>query len=74
MLALESDNVDAETESTYSKQIVSHDESKTKMQGLGWNKISGKVSVVIPSMKEKKATSRNINLLWGHVAILEQNI
>lgn len=74
MSALESDKVDVESESTYSKQIFSRDQSKTKIQGLGWNKISGKVSVVIPSMKEKKATNRNINLLWGHVAILEQNI
>ena len=74
MSALESDNVDAESESTYNKQIFSHDESKTKIQGLGWNKISGKISVVTPSMKEKKATNRNINLLWGHVAILKQNI
>ena len=28
--------------------------------GLGWNKSSEKKSVVIPSMKEKKATKRNI--------------
>ena len=74
MSALESDKIDVESESTYSKQIFSRDQSKTKIQGLGWNKISGKISVVTPSMKEKKATNRNINLLWGHVAILEQNI
>ena len=53
MSALESDNVDAESELTYAKQIFSHDESKTKIQGLGWSRTSDKISVVILSMKEE---------------------
>ena len=73
--ALESDNVDAESELTYSKQIFSQDESETEILGLGWNKISNKISVAIPSMKEKKATKKkNINHLRGDVTFLQQNI
>ena len=53
MSALESDNVDAESELTYAKQIFCHDESKTKIQGLGWKKTSDKISVIILSMKEE---------------------
>ena len=33
---------------------------KVKLRYLGWNNSSGKVSVVIPSMNEKKATKKNI--------------
>ena len=72
--ALESVNVDAESELTYSKQIFSQDESETEILGLGWNKISDKISVAIPSMKEKKATKENANHLRGNVTFLQQSI
>ena len=42
----------------YAKQIFSHDEGETKILGLGCNKSSDKTSVVIPSIKEKKATKK----------------
>ena len=54
MSALESDNVVAESELTYAKQMFSHDESETKILGLGWNKSSDKISVVIPSINKRK--------------------
>ena len=53
--ALESVNVDRESEMTYVKPRFSHNESETKILGLGWNKSSDKIYVVIRSMKEKKA-------------------
>lgn len=61
MSALESDNVDRESELNYAKQIFSHDESKTKILVRGWNKSSDKIFSVIPFMKEKKATKRTIS-------------
>lgn len=60
MSALESENVDRESELNYAKQIFSHDKSETKILVLGWNKSSDKIFVVIPFMKEKKATKRTI--------------
>ena len=60
MSALESDNVDAESELTFTKQLFSHDESETKILVLGWKKSSDKISVVILSMKEKKTTKRKM--------------
>ena len=54
MSALESDNVDAESELTYAKQVCSHDESETKVISLGWNKSSDKIFVVIPSTIKKR--------------------
>ena len=60
MSAFESDKADAESELTYTKQIFGYGENQTKIPGLGWNKSSGNISVVILSMKRKKATKRNI--------------
>ena len=62
---MESDNVDAESELTYSKQIFSQDESETEILDLDWNKISNKISVAIPSMKEKKATKKKTLTIYG---------
>ena len=41
------------------KQIFGHNESEIKILGLGQNKSLDEIPVVIPSMKEKKATHRN---------------
>ena len=62
MSLLESNDVEGESEFTYTKQISSQDGSEAKILALDWNKGSEKISVIIVSMKEKKATKRNINV------------
>ena len=73
MSALESHNVDRESELNYAKQIFSHDESETKILVLGWNKSSDKIFAVVPFMKATKRTILNeLASMYNPIGLISQ--
>ena len=57
---LEKSSSNDNDELTYAKQLFPNNTSNTKILGLGWNKASDTLFVIIPTYQQKAITKRNI--------------